>query len=176
MADVSVRIAWADDARAIATLQSRVWAMEYGEAFGDLAQLDPEQTAASWHASLSRSTDARNRVLVALEGNRVVGFAVTIPAADPDCDPVSVGEVVEFVIDPGEQNLGHGSRLLQAIVDTLIADNFTRAVCWVAATDDQRRGFFADAGWATDGAHRELDLDGTGSLTLKQVRLHTAIA
>ncbi len=176
MADVSVRIAWADDAPAIADLQIRAWATQYAANFGELAHLDPQATAAAWHSSLTKSTDARNRVLVALERNRVVGFAVTIPAADPDCDPVSVGEVVELVIDPQERNVGHGSRLLQAAVDTLVADQFTRAVGWVAAADDGRRAFLTAAGWGTDGAHRELDLDGTGEVTLKQVRLHTAIA
>lgn len=176
MADVSVRIAWADDALAIAGLQTRVWAQEYADLLGVHAQLDAEATAAAWHSSLTRSTDARNRVLVALERNRVVGFAVTIPAADPDCDPVSVGEVVEFIVDPAERHLGHGSRLLQAAVDTLVADNFTRAVSWVTTTNDGRRDFLASAGWAPDGAHRELDVDGTGTATLKQVRLHTAIA
>lgn len=176
MADVSVRIAWADDAPAIAGLQARVWTMEYGEQLGEQAHLDPEATAAAWHTSLTRSQDARNRVLVALERNRVVGFAVTIPAADPDCDPLEVGEVVEFIIDPDQRHLGHGSRLLQAAVDTLVADNFTRAVSWVRSTNDELRGFFIEAGWATDGAHRELDLDGTGATTLKQLRLHSSIA
>jgi hypothetical protein len=33
----------------------------------------------------------------------------------------------------------------------------------------------ADAGWAPDGAHRELDLRGDGAVRVKQVRLHTAL-
>ena len=66
-------------------------------------------------------------------------------------------------------------RLLQAAVDTLAADRFTRAVTWVNAGDDALRTFLTDAGWAADTAHRELDLDGTGTTTVKQVRLHTAI-
>ena len=35
------------------------------------------------------------------------------------------------------------------------------------------RGFLDGAGWAPDGAHRELDLDGAGTVRVKQVRLHT---
>ena len=64
---------------------------------------------------------------------------------------------------------------MQAGVDTLAADRFTRAVFWAVATDDAVRGFLTSAGWAADTAHRELDLDGTGTTTVKQVRLHTAI-
>jgi GNAT superfamily N-acetyltransferase len=134
-----------------------------------------EQAAAAWHGSLGKPGDARNRVLVALEHNRVVGFAVTGPAADPDCDPVADGELSEITLDPAERGKGHGSRLLQAAADTMAADRFTRAVTWVLAGDDALRGFLTDAGWAPDTAHRELDLDGSGATVVKQVRLHTAL-
>lgn len=174
-ADVSVRVAWADDARGIAEVQVRAWRSSYADLLPPAA-LDPDQVAEVWHESLGRPRDARNRVLVALERNRVCGFAVTGPAADPDCDPIADGELVELVVPPEERGHGHGSRLLQAVADTLVADRFRRAVTWVASTDDTLRGFLTGAGWAPDGAHRELDLRGDGSTTVKQVRLHTALA
>jgi hypothetical protein len=43
------------------------------------------------------------------------------------------------------------------------------------ATDAALRDVLAAAGWAPDTAHRELDLDGSGTTTVKQVRLHVAI-
>jgi GNAT superfamily N-acetyltransferase len=175
---VSVRVAWADDARALAELQLRTWRADYAGLLPDEALPGPEAVdaaAAAWHGSLSRPKDARNRVLVALERNRVVGFAITSPASDPDCDPVADAEIVELAVDPGERAHGHGSRLLQAAVDTLVADRFTRALFWAIASDDERRTFLGSAGWAPDSAHRELDLDGTGTTTVKQVRLHTAL-
>jgi GNAT superfamily N-acetyltransferase len=176
-ADVSVRIAWADDAAAIAELQLRTWQEQYaGVLPADVLPQDLGAAASAWQESLRRPQDARNRVLVALERNRVCGFAVTTPAADPDCDPVADGEVVELVVAPGDTRAGHGSRLLQAAADTLVADRFTRAVTWVLATDDARRSFLTSAGWDTDSAHRELDLDGSGAVVVKQVRLHTALA
>ena len=79
----------------------------------------------------------------------------------------------EVVLDPDERRQGHGSRLLQAAVDTLRADRFERAVTWLVSSDDALRGFLDGAGWAPDGAHRELDLDGAGTVRVKQVRLHT---
>ncbi|WP_109509939.1 GNAT family N-acetyltransferase [Nocardioides speluncae] len=177
-ADVSVRVAWADDARGIAEVQVRAWQTAYADLLPaeTLAAMQPDDVAATWHQSLSRPGDARNRVLVALERNRIVGFAITSPAADPDCDPVADGEIAEFTVLPGEQRRGHGSRLLQACADTLEADRFTRAVTWVNATNDELRGFLISAGWGADSAHRELDLDGTGTVTVRQVRLHTALA
>lgn len=177
MSDVSVRVAWADDARAIAELQLRTWRTTYAGVV-PVASLpdDVDAAAAAWHAALSRPRDARNRVLVALERNRVVGFVITSPASDPDCDPVSDAELAELTVDPDERGQGHGSRLLQAAVDTLVADRFERAVLWAIATDDALRAFLTEAGWAPDQAHRELDLDGTGTTLVKQVRLHTAFS
>lgn len=175
-ADVSVRVAWADDAPAIAAVQVGSWRGQYADVL-PLEQLPGEDdVAAAWRSALVKPADARNRVLVALERNRVCGFAVTQPAADPDCDPVSDGELTELMVSPDDVGAGHGSRLLQAVADTLTADRFTRAVTWVAAADDGRRAFLTGAGWAPDSAHRELDLDGTGSTRLKQVRLHTALS
>lgn len=176
-ADVSVRVAWADDAPAIAAVQVRAWPELYADLLpAEVLPTDVDAVAEQWRQVLARPADARNRVLVALERNRVVGFALTSAAADPDCDPVADGELAEVTLDPSERAKGHGSRLLQAAVDTLAADRFTRAVSWVNAGDDARRTFLTEAGWAPDTAHRELDLDGTGTTTVKQVRLHTAIA
>jgi ribosomal protein S18 acetylase RimI-like enzyme len=175
-ADVSVRVAWADDAEAIAALQARTWPVVYaGILPPESLEIDPEQAALVWRGVLARPQDARSRVLVALERNRVVGFAITSPATDPDCDPVSDAELMELTVDPEERGKGHGSRLLQASVDTMQADRFTRAVLWAVASDDALRKFLSDAGWAPDTAHRELDLEGDGSTLVKQVRLHCSI-
>jgi GNAT superfamily N-acetyltransferase len=174
-ADVSVRVAWADDAEAIAAIQARAWATSYAglvPAAGDLREADFAQL---WRDALTRPADARHRALVALERNRVVGFAITTPATDPDCDRATDGELMEFTVDADARGQGHGSRLLQAAVDTLVADGFARAVTWLVADDDELRTFLTDAGWAPDTAHRTLDLDGSGTTQVKQVRLHTAL-
>lgn len=174
-ADVSVRVAWADDADGIAGVQVTAWQALYGELYGDLGLPALDELSATWHRSLTRPGDARNRVLVALERNAVRGFAVTIPSPDPDADPVSDGELADLVVDPAATRLGHGSRLLQAAMDTMRADRFSRAAAWVITTDDVRRTFLTSAGFAPDGAHRELDLHGDGATTVKQVRLHAAL-
>lgn len=177
-ADVSVRVAWADDAEAIAGVQAKAWRTEYADLLPAdvLAALQPDSLAATWRQSLTKPSDARNRVLVALERNTVRGFAITSPCPDPDADPVADGEVAELTVDPEHTSEGHGSRLLQACADTLRADRFTRAVLWLNSGDDARRGFVSAAGWAPDGAHRELDLRGDGEVLVKQVRLHTDLS
>jgi GNAT superfamily N-acetyltransferase len=175
-ADVSVRIAWADDADAIAAVQARAWATAYAGLVPAAGELREADFAQLWRDALTRPADARHRALVALERNRVVGFAITTPATDPDCDGVTDGELMELTIDADERGRGHGSRLLQAAVDTMAADRFTRAVTWLVADDDELRAFLTETGWAPDGAHRTLDLDGTGATQVKQVRLHTALS
>jgi ribosomal protein S18 acetylase RimI-like enzyme len=176
-ADVSVRVAWTDDADAIAAVQVRAWRQSYADLFPAevLEALDPAEFAEALRASLTKPKDARNRVLVALERNTVRGFAITSPSEDPDSDPIVDGEVSELTVDPDQTRHGHGSRLIQACADTLRADRFTRAVTWLNSTDDDRRQFLTSAGWAADGAHRELDLRGDGEILVKQVRLHTAL-
>jgi GNAT superfamily N-acetyltransferase len=176
-ADVSARVAWAEDAPAIAAVQVRAWRASYADVLPPevLERLDADQLAEGWRQALGRPTDARNRVLVALERNLVTGFVVTGPATDPDCDPVAVGELADLTVDPHKRGAGHGSRLLQAGADTLVGDRFVRAVMWLPTTDDATRGFLTSGGWGPDGAHRTLDLLGDGTTTVKQVRLHTAL-
>ncbi len=176
-ADVSARVAWADDAAAIAAVQVRAWRKSYAELLPAdvLAALEPDQIAEGWRVALGRPEDARNRVLVSLERNTVTGFLITGPATDPDCDRVATGELTDLTVDPHKRGAGHGSRLLQAGVDTLVADRFTHAVMWLPAADDPLRAFLTSAGWGPDGAHRTLDLTGDGDTTVKQVRLHTAL-
>jgi GNAT superfamily N-acetyltransferase len=177
-ADVSVRVGWTDDAAGIAGVQVRAWRHDLADVLPAdvLRELDADQLEAAWTASLVTPRDARNRVLVALERSTVRGFAVTGPATDPDLDPIAVGEVSELLVDPANTRQGHGSRLVQACVDTLRADRFGTAVLWLNTQDDVRRTFLTSAGWAADGAHRELDLYGDGSVLVKQVRLHTDLA
>ena len=174
-ADVSVRVAWQADAAGIAAVQVRTWRQVYADLLPQtvLEALDPAEFAAQWSSALDKPRDARNRVLVALERVTVRGFAVTGPSDDPDADPVSVGAISEIAVDPDATGRGHGSRLLQACADTLRSDQFTHATVWVNTTDDALRRFLTAAGWAPDGAHRELDLHGDGAVRVKQVRLHT---
>jgi ribosomal protein S18 acetylase RimI-like enzyme len=177
VADRSVRVAWAADAIAIGSIQARAWRETYAEVLpGELLeQIDAGAFAEHWRTAIAAPPTAKHRVLVALERNTVAGFAATAPSEDPDADPRD-GEIVAFHIDPAAFGAGHGSRLLAAAADTLRADGFTQARFWVVVRDDALRSFLEPAGWAPDGARRELDLTGDGTARLRQVRLHTDLS
>ena len=172
----SVRLALPAEASGIAALQRRAWTQTLPpDVAGDvLASVDLAAMTDRWQQAILRPPLAQFRVLVALGDERVVGFAAVGPSDDPDAEPGEDGLVAEFVVDPKAQRRGHGSRLLNACVDTLRADAFVRAAWWVHATDDGLRRFLTEAGWAADGAHTEVSVT-EGGPTLKLVRLHTAI-
>jgi len=173
----SVRLAWPDEASDIASLQRRSWAVQWP---ADLAELMLNAVSLAdmvdtWRQAIEKPPEATFRVLVATDGQRVVGFATTMPNQDEDADRSTEGAIDQFVVDPAAQHQGHGSRLLNACADTLRADGFVRAGCWVNAADDAFRRFLTAAGWAADGATREIGPEDE-SVRLKQVRLHTDLA
>ncbi|SDB91310.1 Ribosomal protein S18 acetylase RimI [Raineyella antarctica] len=167
----TVRTAWPAEAADIAPIQRRVWVEEWSAAEAEalLAATDLAAMAEAWNEAITRPPVAGCRVLVALEGERVVGFAATAPSDDEDASPRD-GMVAEFAIDPVARRQGHGSRLMNAAVDTLRNDGFTTATWWVRTTNDALRAFLQSAGWEPDGATRSFTSD-DGGFTVKQVRL-----
>jgi GNAT superfamily N-acetyltransferase len=170
----SVRLAWPGEAAGIAAVQRRGWAAQLPAdlAHALLESVSAEEMTQAWHRAITRPPQASYRVLVAVEAGRVVGFASTLPSPDEDGEPGEDGQVEEFVVDPPAQRRGHGSRLLHACVDTLRSDGFSRARWWVGVEDEPLQAFLVAAGWAPDGAQREIGTDDE-SLRFRQVRLHT---
>lgn len=194
-ADVSVRPARLDDVPALAALQADVWRERYASLLPApvLAGLTPEALAAEWEEAIRTAPSRRHQALVALEGPRVVGLVSLAPAADPDLDPRTDTEVNELLVAPSARRRGHGSRLLQAVADTvrpavaadLAPDRDALLVTWLLNTEADAGRFLAIAGWAVDGATRTLALDGgeaeaSGdgqqvSQHVSQQRWHTAL-
>ncbi|HEY1135394.1 MAG TPA: GNAT family N-acetyltransferase [Nocardioides sp.] len=166
-----VRVAWARDADDLAALQLADWAERTAGQHVTLP--DAVEVASAWRSSLTQPGDARLRVLVALDEDRIVGYAVVGPDPDPDAAPAHDAQLAELAVAPAARRRGHGSRLLHACVDTWTADGFDRATAWVDTGDEPRRRFLTAAGWQPDGAHRELA--DAGGATVRQVRLHTAL-
>ena len=170
----SVRLAWPDESSSIAELQRRSWAVQWPAELAEvmLASVSLADMIDAWRIAIERPPEAAFRVLIATDGERVVGFATTMPSQDDDADRARDGAIDAFVVDPVAQHQGHGSRLLNACADTLRADGFVGASCWVNADDETFRLFLIAAGWALDGATREIGPEDE-SVRLKELRLHT---
>jgi GNAT superfamily N-acetyltransferase len=177
VADVSVRPARAEeDADAVARVQLRAWRNGYAEVLPPRLLADDVMPALSsqWSEAAGNPPSARHHLLVATAEGQVVGFAATAPTGDEDRDTGTDAELLDLLVDPSHTRCGHGSRLLAAAVDTMRADGFTRALAWLFAADDPHRSLLTSAGWAPDGATRDL-LTGDDGRLAHQVRLHSDI-
>ena len=167
-----VRLALPREAYDIATIQYGLMADPAHPLHGLYAQADVDSLAEVWHRSITRPPLASYRVLVATEHQTIVGMVAVGPSEDEDAG-ADVGQVLELMVSPPARSHGHGSRLVQAAVDTLRADGFTQATWWLPSTSDDLRGWLQDMGWGPDGVHASAE----GPLsTLKLVRLHTDIS
>lgn len=168
-ADASVRDATAADAADIGAVQAAAWRSSYRGVLpaAALDALEPAQLADVWRDAIVRPPSGAHRVLVAVAGGAVVGFAAVIPN---DQAAPAVGELAALVVAPTAQRAGHGSRLLNAAVDRLRREGFEQVVVWVLESDDLRRRFLGAAGFADDGARRTFATDDAGA-ELREVRL-----
>ncbi|SRR6266487_301198 len=177
-----VRPARTADAADLARIQVASWRSGYAElipapVLAELTSTRAEQRwHDQWHNSVANPPTSRHRVLVAIErgqarGSAVAGFTSFGPATDPDLWPATDAELYELCVDPGQTGRGHGSRLLNAVADTVADGGFQTLCAWALESDTTRRGFFESAGWTLDGTRRQLDM-GT---PVPQLRLHAAV-
>jgi GNAT superfamily N-acetyltransferase len=172
MADVSVRPAGPADAAAVAQVQLATWSAAYADVLpAEALALDPAQVAQAWELALAAPPSAYHRVLVAVDGDEVVGLASCEPAPDDDLE-AAAGELSALLVEPRWGRRGHGSRLLAAAVDLWRADGVEQAVTWVFESDQVVASFLESAGWGPDTAGRTLE---AGGRAVRQRRWHTSL-
>jgi GNAT superfamily N-acetyltransferase len=171
LADASVRVARPSDAPAVGLVQAAVWREAYaGVLPADVvAAFEPQSFASVWRRSLESPPQGVYRLLVACAGEQVVGFAAIGPSQDPDASP-ETGELSALGVHHEARRQGHGSRLLNAAVDTLRDAGADVLHLWVLAGDEQTRAFFAQAGLSPDGAFRDRVVSPEGDVA-REVRL-----
>jgi GNAT superfamily N-acetyltransferase len=171
VADASARIARPNDASAVGLVQAAVWRAAYAKVLPPelVAEFDPAKFARVWRDSLKTPPSPRHVLLVGCAGEQVVGFAAVGPSVDPDATDTS-GEVLALGVHPEARGSGHGSRLLNAAVDTLRGKGFTTMALWLLAGDEETRAFLTAAGLSPDGAYRDRVIDVDGTLA-REVRL-----
>lgn len=172
MADVSVRPARPSDAPAVARVQLATWQAAYAEVLPPAAlALDVADVSAAWEQAVGAPPSPYHRVLVALDGQEVVGFAACEPAPDEDLEEPAA-ELTALLVEPRWGRRGHGSRLVAAAVDLWREDQVPQAVTWVFESDAVVEAFLTSAGWGPDVAGRTLEAEQTA---VRQRRWHTAL-
>lgn len=171
LADASVRTARETDAPAVGFVQAVVWREAYAGVVPEdvLAAFEPNAFAGAWRQSLSSPPQGVYRLLAACAGDQVVGFASIGPSQDPDAGGTT-GEVSALAVHPLARRAGHGSRLLNAAVDTLRGAGADTLHTWVLAADEQTRAFLTSSGLHPDGAFRDRVVSPEGE-TAREVRL-----
>ncbi len=171
IADASVRIARETDAPAVGLVQATVWRDAYAGVLPEeaLEAFEPQAFATAWRHSLASPPEGVYRLLAACAGDQVVGFAAIGPSQDPDASPTT-GDLSALGVHPQARRVGHGSRLLNAAVDTLRGAGAERLHAWVLATDEDTRAFLVASGLSPDGAFRDRVVSPDG-LTAREVRL-----
>jgi GNAT superfamily N-acetyltransferase len=178
-----VRDGRASDAADVARIQVSRWRSGYPglvpeAVIGELTTEDSERRCRDhWTQSLTSPPTSRHRVLVAVEADAggvrlVAGFASFGPATDPGRWPATDAELYELCVAQDQAGRGHGSRLLNAAAATMSDDGFGTACAWLLEQDAAARQFLESAGWAPDGARRELDM----GVLVPMIRLHAGLA
>ena len=176
VADASVRLARLSDAPAVGFVQAVLWRDAYASVLPSevLDGFQPQAFASVWRASLDQPPSAAYRLLVACAGEQVVGFAAVGPSSDPDAQDVD-GELLVLGVHPDARGTGHGSRLVNAAVDTARGASFTVLRGWLLSTDDRTRAFLAAAGLEADGAYRDRVIGPSENDVAREVRVMGSI-
>lgn len=125
----------------------------------ELADLGADDIKPLWLAELADTVDNR-LTLVAVVDHTIVGVGTFHRDAPYDASWTTKSlhswEVAAIFVDPLHQRQGHGSRLLTAGADILRQQNIDMLLAWIETTDTPRTTFLQQAGFASDGAQRQL--------------------
>jgi ribosomal protein S18 acetylase RimI-like enzyme len=158
-----IRLARPEDVDGIAAVHSGAWQAAYrGILPASTLQAFTVENRRKFWAGVRLGDPASERpVLVAVDQDRIVGFAVCGPPRDSDM-PFDA-ELYVLNVDPGRWRRGVGRRLFAHCVDHLSARGRGSFYLWVLAANERARQFYESFGGKplTDRS-RDADFDGVG--------------
>ncbi|CAQ01385.1 putative acetyltransferase [Clavibacter sepedonicus] len=151
-----------DDAEGIAEVHVRSWQETYAHLLPAeyLAGLDVAARAEQWRGTLASSAAAPP--FVALDGDRIVGFALAGPARDEDPPRPFQLYAINVVAS------AHGSGAGQALIDAAVGDS--PAYLWAADDNPRAEAFYRRNGFARDGGVERRMYQGAEMVTMRMVR------
>ena len=152
-----VREAVLDDAEGIARVDVDSHAAAYADLLPAdyLAQNTLEGSIARWKRVLQGEGDpdlSPEMVLVAVEGDEVLGYARLLKSRDADGE--GVGEIGAIYVAPERWRQGVGQALMTASLVHLKSQGFPEATLWVLEANERARAFYEKEGWHLDGGRQ----------------------
>lgn len=137
------------DVQAVAELHVRAWQMAYRGLMPEsyLSSLQPRDWAKRYDFSPGDRT--KPTTLVALEGERVLGFA-TVSAHACGC----AGRLSALYVDPDLWGQGCGRALVGAARERLVQLGCHEAELWVVVGNERAEQFYRRDGWVADGIEK----------------------
>jgi len=160
-ADLVVRNAACEHARAIAVIQVEASRAAYGAAAppGYFDGLTVPSRMSAWSEMIANQGDVE-QIIVGEENGDIRGCAHFGRSRDPGAPP-NVGELCSLYVAPLHWQWGLGKRLLAASLHGLARMTFDTATLWVLAVNRRTRAFYERFGWMPDGCEKSVNLDMT---------------
>ena len=142
-----MRSAVAADAPAIAEVHVASWRAAYRGLLPEeyLDSRTVEVRTQQWNVTFA--DPERGHILVAVLGDRVVGFAQVRSSGDADAPP-GTGELLTIYLHPDAWDRGLGRALHDEALQRLEADGHRSATLWMLSTNDRARRFYLRHGWS----------------------------
>jgi GNAT superfamily N-acetyltransferase len=146
---VALRLATADDARAIAEVHVSSWRWAYRGHLPEstLEGLDVSELEGQWRSVLE---EPGRIVLVATDRDDVVGFAHAAATDDEDSGE-DIGQLYSLYLLQRVVGAGLGRALLERATEEMLDAGFAAARLWVLESNERARRFYERAGWSWDG-------------------------
>jgi RimJ/RimL family protein N-acetyltransferase len=153
VADYLIRRATEHDASRIAEIHVETWRAAYRGLIPDdfLAGMDVQRRALTWKSIIGAPDEV---VLVALRGERIVGFCSFLRSRDSAAPP-EIGEVAAFYAAPSEWGRGAGRSMMAATLDHAAGHGYVAVTLWVLSSNERAKRFYSKAGFMPDGAEQD---------------------
>ena len=164
---VLLRPASPGDEHDVAQVHVRSWQIAYRGLLPDeyLDATDPADRAARY--TFADSGPDRPYTTVAVEEDRICGFATIGPCRDTDKSESASGELYAIYVHPDCWNIGMGRALIHEARRQLTDRGFTEAVLWLLVGNARAERFYQTDGWQPDGERRLEEVHG---ITVDEVR------
>ena len=165
----TLRRARADDAAALAVVESASWRAAYqGILPGHyLRSLEPTRLTHRWRHHLNRADDP---VWVAQIGAHVVGYSSSGTCRDEDMEPGFAGEIYELYVHPRLQGRGLGRDLMEQTWSDLGRHLHRWGVLWVLEQNHSARCFYERNGMTIDRNRRPYHICGHRVMAVRYAR------